>query len=182
MSEVIEEYIRRSSGMNEEAAFEGFLQQDRIKAWVGTDTSRRERLHREFTRVWASLHPPSTPSRQGSLHKEKPAQVAAVPITVRREEAPAVVEVPPQPKLQTGPPRRLQVLCPVCSHMEVWLQGGDIACRHCGREFADMLTLIPVKAVGPFTYMFGEGIEGVLKAAGVVAGLALLYVVLRWSG
>ena len=42
MSEVIEEYIRRNSGMQESVAFEAFLQQDRIKAWVGTDESRKD--------------------------------------------------------------------------------------------------------------------------------------------
>ena len=194
MSEVIEDYIRRNSGMSEDAAFETFLQQDRIKSWVGTDASRRERLRREFSRVWDSLHPPSTPSRQGALVREV-RQEPAPQVSVRRPPpavAPAPAPAPspareaePEParqRLQTGAPRRLQVLCPVCSHMEVWLHEGDIQCRHCGRAYDDMLQLIPVSPVGPFAYVFGDGWQGVAKAAGVAAGLALLYMLLRWSG
>lgn len=186
MSEVIEEYIRRNSGMSEDAAFEAFLAQERIKAWVGSDPSRRERLRREFARMWTSLHPPSTTSRQGTLVRE--ARVEPVQVEVRAEAPrpaeprPAPTPAPPQPKLRTGPPRRLQVMCPVCSHTEVWLQEGIIQCRHCSREYDDMLQLIPVRPVGPFAYVFGDGVEGVLKAGGVFVALAALYMLLRWSG
>lgn len=179
MSEVIEDYIRRNTGMSEDAAFEGFLQQDRIRAWVGVDQSRRDRLRREFSRVWESLHPPSTTSRQGTLVRE-----AKQPIQVEvRREAPPQAQAPeprPQPRLNTGAARHLQVMCPVCRRLDVWLADGVIACRHCGRSYDDMLHLIPVKPVGPFEYVFGGGWKGVAKAAGVAAGLVLVYIALRW--
>lgn len=180
MSEVIEEYIRRNPSLSQDAAFEGFLKIERIRLWVGTDETRRERLRREFTRVWTTMHSDNSPSQQGAN-----AQQAALVRPQASQPAPARPAAPadapaPPPRLKTGAPRRLNVLCPSCSHLDVWLQGGDIGCRACGRDYDDMLQLIPVKPVGPFAFMFGEGIEGGLKAAGVAVGLLALYLGLRW--
>lgn len=161
LSEVIEEYIRRNGGMGEPEAFETFLQQERIRAWVGGDTGRRERLHREFTRVWATLHPPSTPSKPAR------SEATTVQVDVRR---PSV----------SSPARRLQVLCAACNRLEVWSQDGAIECRSCGRTYDNFLDLIPVKPVGPFAFVFGEGAEGWLTAGGIVALLLALYGVMRW--
>ena len=218
VSEVIEDYIRRNPGVGEDAAFQGFLQQERIKAWVGSDETRRERLRREFRRVWGVMHapPPATapsqpqppsPSpasaaaqpRQAALVREvkpeppaarppeaRPAPPAPAPPSPARapppspSSAPASAERPASARLQTGPPRRLQVLCATCARMDVWLQGGDIACRQCGRAYDDMLQLVPVKAVGPFAYLFGEGAGGWLTAGSMAAALLAIYALLRW--
>lgn len=231
MSEVIEEYIRRNDGMSEDAAFQSFLKQERIRQWVGQDPSRVERLRREFTRVWNAMHaspangqqgaqqttmvreappaptnvpvreaPPARPSapappqqpapRPAAKPAASPATQPAAPATRPQPAQPAQPKPAPQPaaqsppaapRLQTGA-RRLLVLCPQCARMDVWLQGGDIGCRSCGQAFPDMLQLIPVKPVGPFEYVFGEGVAGYLKAGGVAVGLAALYAALRAFG
>lgn len=173
MSDVIEAYIRRNSGMTEEAAFEGFLREDRIRSWVGTDESRKERLRREFQRVWASLHPPSTPSRQ-TQPLVRPAPTAApAPVAVR-----PVVEVP-HPAPAAAAPRKLQVLCTTCGKLDVWLESGIILCHHCQTPYDNMLDLIPVKPVGVLEFYFGTGWQGLATAVGIVVGLALLYVFLQ---
>lgn len=181
MSEVIEEYIRRNGGMRETEAFEGFLQQDRIKAWVGADDARKERLRREFSRVWTSLHPPSTPSRPGT--SARPERDATVQVEMRRAIPARPVEAPPTPapvvqKVRI-PPRRLTLLCPNCSRMDVWVDDNVIGCRSCHRAYEDMLTLVPVKPLPPFAFVFGEGWKGWATAGGVAVGIAALYLLLR---
>lgn len=180
MSEVIEDYIRRNSGMREDEAFQAFLQQDRIKAWVGTDEGRRERLRREFGRVWSTLHPPMTPARPAAEKPRDPRQ-DVVQVEVRRQPAPAA---PVQPQHAEAPrpavaPRKLHVLCPTCGRHDVYNHGGVISCRTCAHKYDDMLELIPVQPVGPGTFLFGEGWKGVATAAGIVAALVLVYLVLR---
>ena len=180
MSEVIEDYIRRNSGMREDQAFEAFLQQDRIKAWVGTDEGRRERLRREFGRVWSTLHPPMTTARPAA-EKTRPPQ-EAVQVEVRR--APPAPAAPVQPQhaeapRAPAPPKKLHVLCPTCGKHDVYNHGGVITCRTCSHKYDDMLELIPVQPVGPGTFLFGEGWKGIATAAGIVAALVLTYLVLR---
>lgn len=180
MSEVIEQYIRTHPGMRESDAFEGFLQQDRIRAWVGTDESRRERLRREFSRVWSVLQPENAPSlgpgHPGAGQIQAPPQRAPPP--ARPEpKVPMRVDVQAAP---AAPPRRLQLLCSTCGKLTVWSENGLIACRNCGRRYVDLLELVPVKPVGPFAYVFGEGVEGWLTAGGVVLILLLAYGVMKW--
>lgn len=181
MSEVIEEYIRRNTGMREEEAFQSFLQQDRIKAWVGTDEGRKDRLRREFTRVWQTLHPPMTTGRPAA-ERSRPQPVEPVAVEVRRPTpaaAPAPA-APAPPVAHAGPAKKLQVLCPTCGKLDVILQGGVISCRTCSHRYENMLELIPVKPVGPFSFLFGEGWKGAAVAVGIVAALLALYGVLRW--
>lgn len=182
MSEVIEDYIRRNTGMKESDAFDGFLGQERIRAWVGDDDSRKERLRREFSRVWASLHPPSTTSRQGSTQRDARPTPTLVSVPVQRAPAPAPpVEAPKPdapPRLQ--PAKKMQVLCPTCGKLDVYNVDGKVECRHCRHSYEDMLELIPVQPVGPFTFLFGQGASGWLTATGVVVSLVLLYGVFRW--
>lgn len=184
MSEVIEDFIRRNAGMAEIEAFHGFLQQERIKTWVGTDEARRERLRREFSRVWATLHPPATPSRQGSLVREVPRPApppeSRVNVQIQRTAPPDPAEEAIRRSV-TAPAKRLHVLCPTCGKLDVWLSDGSIACRTCSHIYEDMLQLIPVRPVGPFTFLFGEGLKGWLVAGGILLGLFLLYEVLRWG-
>lgn len=180
MSEVIEEYIRRNSGMREDEAFNAFLQQDRIKAWVGSDEGRKERLHREFTRVWQTLHPPMTAARPAAEKPRGPAN-DTVQVEIRRASAPAAPVQPqhveaPRP---TGPAKKLHVLCPTCGKHDVFNQGGVIVCRTCTHRYDNMLDLIPVQPVGPFTFLFGEGWKGIATAVAIGAALVLLYVALR---
>lgn len=179
MSEVIEEYIRRNSGMREDEAFEAFLQQDRIRAWVGTDDGRKERLRREFTRVWQTLHPPMTAARPAAEKMRGPAP--EVQVEVRRAPAPAAPVQPQHAEAprHAGPGKKLQVLCPTCGKHDVFNQGGIIACRTCSHRYEDMLELIPVQSVGPFTFLFGHGWKGFATAVGIVVALGLVYLVLR---
>lgn len=177
MSEVIETYIRRHPGASEPEAFEGFLREERIKQWVGGDETRRERLRREFARVWSAIHNP-----EGAAAKAGPAgpqsavlQPRAVRIEVQTPEKALHVNA-------AGPhARKLDLLCTQCTRYDVWLAEGTIACRGCGRVYDDMLALVPVKPVGPLEFMFGEGWVGYATAAGIAAGLALLYVVFRYT-
>lgn len=176
VSEVIEEFIRRNPGSRESDAFERFLDEPRIRQWVGDDASRRERLRREFTRVWANLHPGGggapasavTTPRPPFVQHEAPAPPREAPRTLR-------VDVRPDPAA-----RRLQLLCPACTRVDVWLQAGVVSCRSCGRVYDDMLSLVPVKAVGPFAYVFGEGAKGILTATGIGLLLLAVYGVLKW--
>ena len=179
MSEVIEEYIRRNSGMQESVAFEAFLQQDRIKAWVGTDESRKERLRREFSRVWQTLHPPMTAARP-AVERQRPAQ-EPVKIEVVRPPAPAAPVQPQHTQVErsTAPPKKLQVLCPTCGKLDVYNVDGKVECRHCRHGYDDMLDLIPVQPVGPFAFLFGTGWRGVATATGIAIGLTVIYLVLR---
>lgn len=179
MSEVIEDYIRRNSGMREDEAFDTFLQQDRIKAWVGSDEGRKERLRREFTRVWQTLHPPMTAARPAA---EKPrAPQEAVQVEVRRPPPPPA---PVQPQhveraAVPAPPKKLHVLCPTCGKHDVYNVGGVIACRTCSHKYDNMLDLVPVRPVGPFTFLFGEGWKGLATAGGIALALVALYLLLR---
>lgn len=176
MSDVIETYIRRNSGMTEDAAFEGFLQEDRIKSWVGADDSRKERLRREFTRVWASLHPPATTSRPGQPLTRSAPQQQTAPVVVR-----PVVSVAPAaaPHPSASGARKLPVLCTTCGRLDVWLEEGIILCHACSTPFDNLLDLIPVKAVGVLEFYFGTGWKGMATAVGIVVGFVLLYVFLQ---
>lgn len=230
MSEVIEEFIRTHSNLQEREAFETFLRQDRIKTWVGQDPARRDRLQREFSRVWGDLRagaappqasvaavarpaphphpPPPAPQQPRESHaplprpREAPPQNAPAPREHAPREPPSPREPAPAPRAPTRvevrqPPaaqarhapsgsraasgtRRLNLLCPACGRLDVWLQDGAISCHGCGRAYDDMLALVPVKPVGPFEYVFGEGVVGYLKAAGVGTLLLLVYGVLKW--
>lgn len=156
MSEVIETYIRRHPAMPESEAFEGFLRDERISRWVGADEARRERLRAEFARVWGQVRPSATAA---------PAR-----------PAPAL-----PPPSQLAPPRRLQVMCPACERLDVWSDAGVVECRACGAVYDDLLRLVPVRPVGPFAFLFGEGWTGVATAGGVALLLLGLYGVLRWA-
>lgn len=182
MSEVIETYIRRHPGLTAREAFEGFLAEDRIKAWVGSDPARRERLQAEFERVWGSMSgearpappvappaPPASPARSGPA-----GPVIHAPRTFRVEVSTPVADAP---KAAHG--RKLEVMCTSCRRVDVWMQGETIACRSCGHAYDDMLQLIRVTPVGPFEFLFGEGWVGYATATGLAGGLVLLYFLLR---
>lgn len=199
MSEVIESYIRRNPDLSERDAFEGFLREERIKAWVGTDEARKERLRKEFGRVWGAVHvtgqvaggaaPPT--ARAGPSGPSAIGGGRAVRVQVPSEESDRVVAQVPvgAPTAATphgggvaamGGGRRLQVLCASCKRIEVWM-GDDqsIACRRCGHQYDDMLHLIRVTPVGPFEFLFGEGWQGAAVAGGIALGLVGLYFLLR---
>jgi hypothetical protein len=59
--------------------------------------------------------------------------------------------------------------------MEVWAEGSLVRCRGCGHGYDNMLDLIPVRQVGAFAFVFGEGAAGWLAAGGVAILLILLY-------
>jgi hypothetical protein len=180
VSDVIETYIRRNSGMTEDAAFEGFLREERIRTWVGEDAARRDRLRREFTRVWQGLQPPTTPSRTAPpLVRPASPSPQPQPVVVR-----PIVEVQaPPPVRHASPagaaPRQLSVLCPTCGKMDVWLEGGEISCRACATSYDNMLDLIPVKPVGVLEFYFGTGWNGLLTAGAIVLGLISVYLLLH---
>lgn len=203
MSEVIENYIRRHPGLSEKEAFEGFLKEDRIRAWVGADESRKERLRSEFGRTWGSMHETLAPgsARSGpsgpTLQQPRTVRVDATPRAETQTAAPPAAEERPLAPLGTpgakamqhpsmasaavGGGRRLQVLCTSCKRIEVFMEEDHtISCRHCGVVYHDMLQLIRVKPVGPLAFYFGEGWKGAAVAGGLVLGLAALYLLLRW--
>lgn len=173
MSEVIENYIKRHPDLSEKDAFDGFLNEDRIKSWVGIDDSRRERLRREFGRVWGAMHVEGQVTAGGARAGPSGPSGLQQPRTVR-------VEVQPESVSGQGgtPARKLSVLCSNCKHMDVWMQGDTVQCHRCGRYFEDMLSLVRVTPVGPFAFLFGEGWKGAGVAGGIVGGLALLYLLL----
>lgn len=188
MSEVIESFIRRHPGLSEEAAFEGLLQEERIRAWVGADPTRKERLRREFGRVWATMRgdappPPPAAAPAGSTARAGPAGPAAATVqparTLRVEVAPEALAPAPPPAAEQPGARKLAVMCASCGEVDVWMRGDGIACRACGRVYDDMLQLIRVTPVGPFAFLFGEGWTGYATAAGLAGGLALLYFLFR---
>lgn len=171
MSEVIREFIRAHEELSEGDAFERFLREDRIRAWVGSDPERREKIRREFSRQWGSMR--ESPSGSGAAAQT--ATRAPTVVQVRRDTPPANVQRP------EGPARRLTLMCPACNELEVWTRGGLIECRGCGRHYENMLELVPVQPVGPFTYVFGEGWVGFATAVGLVLLLLAIYGVFRWA-
>lgn len=141
---------------------------------MGDDAGRRERLQREFSRVWETLHAASSGG---------PASAALAPRPVV-QEAPPAREAPRPLKVEVRPDasaRKLSLLCPACARVDVWLQAGVLSCRSCGTAYDDMLALVPVKPVGPFEYLFGEGLKGILTAAGIGLLLLAVYGVLKWA-
>lgn len=182
MSEVIEHYIRDHPGVSENDAFEGFARQERIAAWLGSDPTRRERLRREFARVWSMMEAKATSGGQRMAPLQprpvepapKPAQA---PVPPPRATEP--MEVPRRVPVAGG--RKLSLLCPTCERLDVWADGGRVSCHHCGADYHDMLELVPVKVVGPFAFLFGEGAAGWLTAGGLVLLILLLYGVLKWA-
>jgi ribosomal protein S27E len=170
VSDVIEDYIRRHPSPSLDEAFRGFLGEARIHAWVGTDAARRDRLYREFTRVWgATMSPRGAYSTLGSNGRS--VLLSPTIATVRRDAAP--------PPTQEG--RQLRVLCPACASFAVYSVGTTVSCTACGAVHEDMLALIPVTPVGPFAFVFGSGWKGAVRAVLVGAALVALYGVLRWS-
>lgn len=197
VSEVIENYIRRHPDLSEKDAFDGFLNEERIKAWVGQDDSRKERLRKEFGRVWGTISgegqlasgPKAGPSGPTARVAQRAVHVEALQSTVT-EERRVLAPIGTPGGLGTRPPstgslavgggRQLQVLCTNCRRIDVWMNDDQsILCRRCGKHYDDMLQLIRITPVGPFEFMFGEGWKGAATAAGIVAGLAGLYFVLR---
>ena len=178
MSEVIESYIRKHPDLSEKDAFEGFLKEDRISTWVGTDDSRRERLRKEFGRVWGSLHVSgqlASSARSGPSGPAPMQQARTLRVEVQPEQEAPAERVRP---VGAGA-RQLQVLCTSCKRLTVWMDGDLIQCRACGHTYDDMLQLIRVTPVGPFAFLFGEGWKGVAVAGGIAAGLVGLYFLLR---
>ena len=177
MSEVIENYIRKHPDQSEKDAFEGFLNEERIKSWVGNDDSRKERLRKEFGRVWGSMHVQGSVTQSGArAGPSGPAQMQQ-PKTVRVDVTPEAEHAPGRPGAAA---RKLGVLCANCKHTDVWMQGDVIQCHRCGRYYDDMLSLIRVTPVGPGEFLFGEGWKGAATGVGIVAGLVGLYYLLRW--
>lgn len=200
MSEVIEDYIRKNPAGSEAEGFDGFLRMERISSWVGNDEGRKERLRREFTRVWAAMHPVvvaklgpgalDAPQQRDSRAPPSPEPFGRESAT--RDRAASRPNAPQMSRPDTGKvghrptpseaqdlARHLNLLCATCSRLDVWRVGGDIVCRNCGRKYDDLLDLVPVTPVGPFAYAFGEGLTGWLTAGGIAAGLAALYILLR---
>lgn len=183
MSEVIENYIRRHAEVPEAEAFEGFLRDERIRRWVGEDEGRRDRLRREFSKVYASLgQGASAPQVAQQVPPPHGRSGPAGPTAAATAPRPLRVEVhAPAHAAPEGFARQLQLLCRDCAKYDVWLQGGTIQCRRCGREYDDMLSLIPVKPIGPFAFVFGEGWVGYVTAGGLAAGLGFLYYLVRYA-
>lgn len=198
VSEVIENYIRRHPGVPEKEAFEGFLLEDRIKTWVGGDDGRRERLRKEFGRVWGGMHVEgqvTTAARVGPAGPAGPQYTEGRGVRVQAtDDSPQALQKPAQPRerpeaaqiMQPIPAmgaqsRKLAVMCTGCMRVDVWMDGGLIACRSCGKVYDDMLLLIRVTPVGPFEFLFGEGWVGYATATGIALALLALYGVLRWA-
>jgi len=182
VSEVIESYIRRNPGLSEKDAFEGFLREERIRAWVGADESRKERLRKEFGRVWGSMHGDGQLARASRAGPSGPAsleQPRTVRVNIQAEPEQAAKQVPPSLAPPSADARKLSVMCTVCGRIDVWMQADHIGCRSCGRAYEDMLQLIRVTPVGPFAFLFGEGWVGYATAGGIVGAFTLLYFLLR---
>lgn len=182
MSEVIRDFIKDHEKLGEAKAFEQFLEQERIRAWVGDDPQRREKIRREFARIWATQEGEG----QNVVQVQKPETPEAPPkpesdshVPIHRGKSKAVVERP-VPSTETGY-RHLNLLCTNCDGLDVWNKGHVIECRGCGRVYDNMLELVPVQPVGPFTYLFGEGTGGVATAVGLVLLLLVIYGVFRWA-
>jgi hypothetical protein len=179
VSEVIESFIKRHPELAEKDAFDAFLREERIKAWVGADETRRERLRKEFDRVWGALHVEAAPAAQATSARSGPSGPVAAPRTVRIHVQAEPERERPDALPATGG-RRLQVLCANCKHVDVWMDEQHvIQCRRCHRVYDDMLLLIRVTPVGPFEFVFGEGWKGAVVAGGIAAGLVGLYLFLR---
>jgi hypothetical protein len=176
VSEVIREFIRTHETLSEPDAFARFLEEERIRTWVGSDPERREKIRREFARQWAEMHEAAPGAGQ--------AQRAPTVVQVAREPAQAKPQAPPpvaNVQRPEGASRKLTLMCPACREVEVWTRGSLIECRGCGRHYDNMLDLVPVHPVGPFTYLFGEGVVGFATAVGLVLMLIAIYGVFRWA-
>lgn len=195
MSEVIRDFISAHGGLGETEAFELFLKEERIRAWVGSDPQRKSRIQREFARQWALHHASDPPSQAQPSPSSSPGPSSGPsrqPTIVQvRSPEPAAPSLGPARLGPSGPSargdrsegaaaRKLTLMCPACREVEVWTRGGAIECRSCGREYDNMLELVPVHPVGPFAFLFGEGAVGLLTAAGLVLLLLLTYGVFRW--
>lgn len=201
MSEVIEAYIRKNPDLGEKEAFDGFLQEERIKAWVGADDGRKERLRREFGRVWGSMHVEGQMTRGAGTHGPKagPSGPTVGAVGSGRAVRVEVHPTPEEPVARHAPTpahvpmgssggahalgggRRLQVMCARCKRIEVYVDDANtIQCRRCGHTYEDMLQLVRVTPVGPLEFLFGEGWVGYATAGGIAIAFLGLYMVLRW--
>ena len=186
VSEVIETYIRAHPGVTENDAFEGFARQERIAAWLGSDATRRERLRREFARVWSQMEASASagPQRMAPPQRREDApRLTQAPPPAPPKPLPAMPEAEPMqvPVRPSASARKLNLLCPSCESLDVWSEAGRVRCHQCGRGYDNMLELVPVQSVGPFAFLFGEGATGWLTAGGIVLLLAILYGVLKWA-
>ena len=111
MSEVIENYIRRHPGLSEKDAFEGFLQEERIKSWVGADESRKDRLRKEFGRTWGSLHGDTAPSHTARAGPSGPTMQQPRSVRVEAQVRP-VDAAPPHAPAEQSPLRPSRRVAP----------------------------------------------------------------------
>lgn len=196
----IESFIRSRRDASREQAFGEFLQTPRIKDWASGDESRVERLRSEFNRAWDRVNGDGDDA-QDAVDAAAPAPPASgktrtVTPTARGKRAPPepAMEKPSASDAVTGAQDAKwarfgkvtqSVMCPKCGsvrlHAHLDHDAVNIRCRQCDSVYTDLLELIPVRRVGPFAFLFGEGLGGVGTAVGLGAALALVYGVLKWG-
>lgn len=182
-SSFIETFIAAKRGATKEDAFREFVALPRISEWAGADPSRVARLKDEFDRAWARMRA----SEADAAAEADAAPLAAKPAAAPARPAPAAPKAPAESaprKPRVGKPVA-SVMCTSCGSMNLHAHlAGDavlIKCASCDTVYRDLLELIPVKEVGPFEFVFGEGWKGVVTFVALLALVVAVGVALRWS-
>lgn len=196
--ETLREFVVRNRDMPKDAALAQVFDMPKVRSWVGNDAARRERLMREFERLWAEVaveQASAAPERAGApLQRRQPS--AAEPPRYRETEpvhrphmGPAhahadegVVREAARP-MRAVRARREKFICSACGSYDIYSESDGrevrVRCRQCKTEFPDLLELVPVVEVGPFELFFGRGREAAVKAGAIVVLWAVVYLLLR---
>lgn len=177
--ETLREFVLRNRGLPKAQALDQVFEMPKVRAWVGSDTARRERLTREFERLWAEVAVGESPARLAPRPQPHmgPAHQHADERVVREAARP--------PKVVRS--RREKFICSACGSYDIFSESDGhavhVRCRQCKTEFPDLLALVPVVEVGPFELFFGHGREAAVKIGAITlvwAAVILLMRLLVW--
>lgn len=179
-SSFIETFIAAKRGVTKEEAFREFVALPRISEWAGADASRVTRLKDEFDRAWARMRASEADAAAEAGSGSSAPQAATAPAApAARAPTEAASRRP-----RAGKPVA-SVMCTSCGSMNLHAHlAGDavlIKCASCDTVYRDLLELIPVKEVGPFEFVFGEGWKGVATFVALLVLVVAVGVALRWS-
>lgn len=176
--ETLREFVVRNRALPKDEALALVLDMPKVRAWAGTDGARRDRLVREFERLWAEVAAPAETERPQRATPR--AQPHMGPAHAHADER-VVREATRPPKVVRS--RREKFICASCGSYDIYSEsdGHDVhvRCRQCKAEYPDLLQLVPVVEVGPFELFFGRGREAAVKVGAIALVWAALILIMR---
>lgn len=174
--ETLREFVVRNRSLPKDQALAQVLEMPKVRAWVATDAARRDRLTREFERLWAEVA--TEPATQTPRAPPRTAHMG--PAHLRGDET-MLGEPARPPKVVRS--RREKFICSACGSYDIYSESDGnavrVRCRQCKTEFPDLLALVPVVEVGPVELFFGRGREAVVKIGAIVLLWVAVYGLLR---